>query len=305
MLNYTLNISGMGHYGIKYIRVQLEIFTAISLIACVTNLLIIFSILKNKKLKTNVTNVIIGHIKIIEAMFLLVTPLTCRIYMTFSHLSHLSTSMFWGLYQTQILLGCSVCLFLVLLVFDGHLKLYHNNLHETFCGVYKYYVIGIYILLIGLSLVTSIFWVENWVLIFIIVNILLNLGLFPIFLIIMNIIHTSKKTKLTNFETPSNLGLAISNIFIFCYIPCIISFLISAFYNIVNIFIFICSFNLIFLCPIFTFVYLINQNTDFCITFGRVFRCQNNNSKKAKSTKNDNTPVTYYNIPNNLSISGH
>lgn len=161
MLNYSLNISGMGHYGIKYIWVQLEIFTAISLVACITNVLIIFSILKCNKLRTKVTNIIIGHIKIVEAMFLLVTPLTCRIYMTFSHLSHLSTSVFWGLYQTEILLGCGVCLFLVLLVFDGHLKLYHNNLHRKFCGVYKYYIIAIYILIIGLSLVTSIFGLKN------------------------------------------------------------------------------------------------------------------------------------------------
>lgn len=273
MPNATEDISE--NNAIDYDRIFTEVFAVVGLMAIFTNFLLVFTILKFIKLRNVVTNLLLVHLNIVEVIFFVVTPLTVRVHLTFQFFYHFPGTVLCSLYGVEYVLWCAVVLFLILLILDGHLKLYHHELYQKFVRMYKFFTGAIYILVICFCSIGVSACSQNNYIIYYTFLTLFVIGPFILLLIIMNIVHLVKKQKLPNSNINStNLGLVTSNIFFILWIPIVVVLTFEYVYQRYSPLILIVLFTFGFSCPIFNFFFILKYYSDFNIFLKLVIKCQ-------------------------------
>lgn len=299
--NITSNFSTQEtytHQETNYDKIFLELFTFVGILVILTNSVLVFTILRFEKLKKEVTNLILVHLNIVQAVYLLATPLTLRVNLAFRFISSsVHISVFCSFYQAEAILGCAVLIFLMLLIFDGYLKLYHKKPYDTFTKLHKFIICAIYFVVICACTVSTGMCAHGYMTFVSIYIFLFIIASFFLFLIIMNVIHFVKKQSLANFNKFFNLGLSIGNIFFMFWTPWIFFIIISIIFRIHAplSMIFLSTFG--FSSPIFNLFYLYKYYNHFHIFLRQVFKCQCNNYQNETLIEdpvsyNDNNGVT-------------
>jgi hypothetical protein len=299
MTNSTGNITTDVTDG--YVRISLEVFTVVGLLSVAANFFIVFVVLKYKKLREDATNLIFLHVNILQVAFLLATPLTIRLTMMFTEVTVVYRVVFWALYQIEISVMFAATCFLFLMVRDWYIKLYRKETYVKFCRIYKFGIATVYVLALFITSITIQFrFQHNMFLITYIIYIVMlaSVGLFLLFLIVMNIIHAFKKRRITVGRS-GTYGLAIANIFFLLWLPSVLFVIVSIDRVFNTSLFFIGLLPLSFSTPIFNLIYLYNFDENYNVFLKQLFKCRCN--QYSNETLQDQ-PVSY-NDANGVLIS--
>ncbi|KYB25436.1 uncharacterized protein LOC100142219 [Tribolium castaneum] len=274
-----------------YDRIFLELFTLVAFLSATANTLLIFTIIKYKKLRENATNVIFLHVNISQAGFLLSTPLIFRTFLYFFDKSvHLTV--FCAFYQLTACVGSAIAGFLFLLICDSYLKIYHKEKYRKFCRILKYFIIAIYVLTILTSSVTLHVCFNSYMYAFTHIFFFFAICCVFIALIVVNLVHAFRKRRV-NYKD-SNIGLVVANAFFLLWTPAVI-FVVLSKNGIVfaGLIVFILFFALGLTSPIFNLVYVYCCDNNFNVFLRQVFTCR---CKDYKNEDLEDQPVVYNDV---------
>jgi hypothetical protein len=283
---------------IGYDRIFLEVFTLVGLLSVAANFFIVFVVLKYKKLREDATNLIFLHVNILQAAFLLGTPLTTRVMMMLTHVTSVHGAVFCALYQIEISVMFAATWFLFLMVCDWYIKLYHKETYVKFCRFYKFGVAAVYVLALFTTSITVQLCFQHYMFVITYIVMVASVALFVLFLIVMNILHAVKKRRITVGRS-GTYGLAITNIFFLLWFPSVILIIVTIKVVVNTPLFFICLLPLGFSTPIFNLIYLYNFDDNYNVFLKQVFKCRCN--KYSNETLEDQ-PVSYNDV-NGVQIS--
>ncbi|KYB25437.1 somatostatin receptor type 4 [Tribolium castaneum] len=272
-----------------YERIFLELFTVVALLSLAANSLLIFVIVKYKKLRKDATNVIFLHVNILQAVFLVSAPLTWRTSMYFFFKSPVHFTVFCALYQIEACVGSAIIGFLFLLICDSYLKIYYKEKYRKFCRIYKFLQIAIYFLMLCTCSITINVCFSRYMFAFAYIFIFFAICIVIAVLIIIDVIHVFRKRKLTNYKD-SNIGLVVSNFFFLFWMPCILFFVSCTRGQTCEPIALILLFVLGFASPIFNLVYVFCCDNYFNVFLKQVFTCR---CKEYKNEDLEDQSVVY------------
>ncbi|KAJ3642372.1 hypothetical protein Zmor_025167 [Zophobas morio] len=279
------------HRETSYERIFLEVFTVVGLLSVVANSLLIFVIVKYKKMREDPTNVIFLQMNILQAFCLLATPLTLRILMEFFDVSPVHTIVFCASYQVESTIMVAITWYLFLLICDWYLKLYYKNVYVKFCRVYKFFIAAFYVLTMFVCSITVQICFKSAMYGFVYMILAAGLCFLVLFLIIINIIHLVRRRRITS-DCKGNIGLAIANIWFGLWCPTLIFVLLTILGNIAAPVLLIFVFSLGFSSPVFNLIYLYYYDDRYNIFLRKVFTCKCNEY----SNESLETPVSYNDV---------
>ncbi|XP_044268286.1 type-1A angiotensin II receptor-like [Tribolium madens] len=266
-----------------YQRIFLELFTLVALISLAANCFLVYVIFKYKKLRKETTNKIFLHLNILQAVFLIATPLTLRFAIEFVWSFEVHLCVFCTLYQIELNAQFAITGILFLLVCDSYLSIYSKDKYKKFGRFYKYFLISLYVLTGCTSLVTIQYcFTFHYMVLYAYFVMIVAIIILVVFLIVINIIHVIKKRKLTNYKS-SNIGLVVPNIFFLLWSPFLIFLLQSVLGITVDTpitAIILCSLG--FSSPVLNLIYVYFYDNNFNVFLRQVFTC------RCKEYKNEN-----------------
>ncbi|XP_044272063.1 kappa-type opioid receptor-like [Tribolium madens] len=273
-------------------RIFLELFTLVALLSLAANSLLIFVIVKYKKLRKDATNVIFLHVNILQAVYFFSAPLTWRTAIYFFLDSPVHFTVFCALFQIEACVGAAIIGFLFLLICDSYLKIYYKEKYRKFCRIYKFFIIVIYILMLCTCTITVNVCFGRHMFAFTYVFIFFAICVAIAILIIIDIIHVFRKRKLTNYKD-SNIGLVVANFYFLLWTPCVI-FLLTSFIrgqggHITLILLFVLGFT----SPIFNLIYVYCCDNNFNVFLRQVFTCR---CKEYKNEDLEDQSVVYSDV---------
>ncbi|XP_063921323.1 uncharacterized protein LOC135136121 [Zophobas morio] len=301
MPNVTANFSDevYQHNESFYERLFLEFFTVVGLLSEAANIIFIITIAKNKKLREDVSNVIFLHVNIIQAIYLLATPLTFRISMSFFHVSQIHAIVLCLTYQVEFNMMFGITWFHILVICDWYLKLYHEDTYQKFCRIYKFFIIMLYVVMLMGCSITVHYCLNHQMLAVTYMFMFIGVHLLATTLVIVNVVHLFKKRRILGGRKGTN-GLAITNIFFILWS----GVLVLLFLEFIGLKMYAPVF-VIFLCvlgfssPVFNLIYLYYCDDYYRIFLRQVIKCERNRY----SNEGLESPAVRYQNVNSVAVS--
>ncbi|KYB27697.1 hypothetical protein TcasGA2_TC034694 [Tribolium castaneum] len=279
-----------------YVKILSYSFIVTTPFALAASIILIFVILRNKKLRGDTTNVIFLFYNVFQIVMLLATAVAPRIlglyldgYISLCIVAEVDFSAVIAIMAVSVLLIC-----------DSLSKIYHNNTYKSCNWVSKIFIVVIFIVTAGILFFTIPLCNSNQYLLMFNLFILMGVaGIFTLIVVIMNIVHAIKKRRLTDYKS-SNIGLVVANIF------CLLVALTVGYYSpilfngeIVTIIGGILLI-LVFSNPIINLLYVYFFDSDYNVALKQTFCC-----RKYETVNLDDHSVTYNNEANGVLISNH
>lgn len=258
------------------LQIFLELYTVLSIACIIANSLLIFVILKHRRLRKEKENIILLNWCILNTFFMVTQPTTFRIGMYWTKMWNFTT--FCVLEQTEYTALFGDIILIELLLLYWFLKVYYPRASRKLSAHLHFVLIVVYLVFVACvalhieTCVNRYFGFSEVILIF-------AYGIFILFMIAMNITHLVKRRKLVQPTTISNIPYILSNIFFVAIFPLLIFFIISGcfgvhYYAIMSFF--IISFFLGIMNPIYFFITLYKFDRNFNTFLGYVLRCKCN-----------------------------
>lgn len=284
--------SDLNKHKVSLEEVVIEVITCIGAVSILINLLLVFVIIKFKKLRQDSTNWIFLQVNIIQALFC-ITLIWLIWFQDFSF-EDKSGNYFCVLYEVNTYVAVVLGALFFFLICDSQIKLYHPEWYQKSIRSYKYVFIVFYIFICVLSGLTAPFCMIQLMIASTPAALLLISFIFAIVLIIVNIIHAIRKRKLTNYHS-SNIGLVVSNIYLVFLLPfmialliCLISYSDKALRTVITLAV------LPLLTPIINLIYVYFYDKTYNVCLQQLFKCQCTNYE----SEDIEQPVTYQIVPN-------
>ncbi|XP_050517406.1 uncharacterized protein LOC126892034 isoform X1 [Diabrotica virgifera virgifera] len=264
------------HVSIFY-KIYIEIYTFLAIICIVANILLIFVILKYRRLRYDKENIIILNWCVLNTFFMLTQPQTFRFSFYWTGLwSHRA---FCILEQAEFTALFGDILFIVLLFIFWFCKLYYPAKYVKLANHVRFAVIIVYfICLCSFSLHIYACFNRKYMRISELVLWLMYL-IFVVFMIVMNVVHLVKRRKFVQTTTVSNIPLILCNVYFSSIILLIFTILINITIDL-GIEFAIClmatSMLLSIVTPIYFFLTLYRYDKNYNTFLGYVLTCQCN-----------------------------
>nr|XP_015835495.1 PREDICTED: chemokine C-C motif receptor-like 2 [Tribolium castaneum] len=256
-------------------RIYFELLVVVSLISLAANFLLIFVMVKYKKLRQDTTNKLFLHFNVFQVVLLIGTNVGHKLLFDyeFSETTKTFNRVLCIFYQLDVGLLFGMFAILCLLVCDGFIKIYHKKKYQSFGFYCNFVPFGIYLLPVcfAVIMVPQCESDEYFSLLiyFITVGVTATLALL---LIIANIIHAVRKRKLTNYNS-SNIGLVVPNIFFLLWCPTLTIVLLSLFVLHAPVSVTILSV-LLFANPLINLLFVYFYDSDYHTCLRLTFTCK-------------------------------
>ncbi|XP_056643482.1 uncharacterized protein LOC130449577 isoform X1 [Diorhabda sublineata] len=282
-VNVTVNVTGLEEETYNalsditlFYKIYLELYTILSILCIIANSLLMFVILKHRRLRKEKENIILLNWCVLNTFFMVTQPATFRIEMYWTGIWRYTT--FCVLEQTEYTALFGDVILIELLFLYWFLKMYYPRASRKLSAHLHFVLIIVYVLFvtcvalhIGTCVRRSRGYAE--------VILVLSYSIFLLFMIVMNITHLVKRRKLVQTTPVSNVPYILSNIFFLAVFPLLVvgfvGLFIEAHYfliiSLVNISLFLSIMN-----PIYFFVTLYKFDNNYNTFLGYVLRCKCN-----------------------------
>ncbi|XP_044267102.1 somatostatin receptor type 4-like [Tribolium madens] len=250
-----------------------ESLTVVSSFSLLANALLIFVILKYRKLREDTSNLIFLLFNILEGVILLCTFFIPKFF----------DSQNFRLFCTFFLIDISaifaILIILFLLICDIYIKIYYKNKYKNFGLFCKFVLILTCILTVCAPFFTVPICMSNQYMPLFILFISIGVtAILVLFLIIINIVHAIRKRRLTNYKS-SNIGLVVPNIFLLAACSTLILYLcLELLYYIqvapITYILLLILFVLTFSNPIINLIYVYVYDNDYNVFLKVTFNCR-------------------------------
>lgn len=205
-----------------FIRVLLEVYTLTSIVCVAANILIIFVIVKYKRLRREKWNIIILNWATVNCLYMSSSPITFRLIVDLWHLVTSTTTLCFVEQMEYSLLLIDILL-IILLTLYWYIKLYHAQTYVKLNQHMKYVLIFVNALVIpcvGLNVDNcynlKYFYLSELIVAFVYL-------LFVLFMTIINIIHAVRKRRLVEYSNRKNVPFILSNTLFLSYLPILLA----------------------------------------------------------------------------------
>ncbi|XP_018563618.1 chemokine C-C motif receptor-like 2 [Anoplophora glabripennis] len=257
----------------EYHKRFLEAYILVSLVCIIANILIIFVILKYKRLRQEKWNIIILNWAIINCPLMMTAPITFGLAVYASHL--VPQSAFCFVYHMEFTLFLIDIVLIVILTVYWYMKLYHTEKHKKFDQHIKCVLIFVYIFLISLTALnidacfnSRIFTLTGLILV-------ITYLAFVLFMPIINIVHAVKKRRLVDYSNRKNVPFMLSNILFLSHLPGFLVLFATPFLSpFTNQILSSIAFFIAILNPVYFFIVLYHGDRNYNIFLKHVFSCR-------------------------------
>ncbi|XP_072399529.1 uncharacterized protein [Diabrotica undecimpunctata] len=264
------------HVSIIY-RIYIEVYTILSIICVAADILLIFVILKYRRLRYDKENIIILNWCVLNAFFMLTQPHTFRFSFYWTGLWSLKT--FCILEQAEYTALFGDILFIVLLFIFWFFKVYYPAKYVKLANHVRFAIMFVYFICLcclGLHIDTCIN--RHYLRLAEMILCLMYL-IFVVFMIVMNVVHLIKKRKFVQTTTVSNIPLVLCNVYCSSIIMLIFTLVLNLIGDLPLEFA-LClgatSLILSVVTPIYFFLTLYKYDKNYNTFLGYVLRCQCN-----------------------------
>ncbi|XP_018568562.1 kappa-type opioid receptor-like [Anoplophora glabripennis] len=250
----------------------LEVYIVISLVCLTANILIIFVILKYKRLRQEKWSIIILNWAIINCPLTIISPTT---FGTALYLLHLvSYKIFCLVQQIEHILFLADLLLIIILTIYWYLKLYHTEKYVKLCQNIKGVLIFVYVLLIFLAGFNVYTCINRW---FLLPEIILYLSelVFILFMAVINIVHAVKMRRLVDYSNRKNIPFLLSNTLFLSYLLVLLVLLTESYFShltvqiLINVALCIATLN-----PFYFFMILYHSDRNYNTFFKHLLSCR-------------------------------
>lgn len=254
-------------------RILLNVYILLSLICIIVSLLIIFVILKHKRLREEKWSMIVLNWTILNCLLMITGPITLGIAV---HLTHLvKYDIYWFVHQMEYILFFIDLLLIIILTIHWYMKLYHTEKYIILNENIKYVFIFVYLLLTILTILNLCFIGNRWIIITADIIMFTSCLVFILFMTVVNIVHAVKMRRLVDYSNRKNIPFLLSNALFASYLLVLVAILLSSYVSIlIDQILVSVSFLIANLNPFYFFIILYRSDRNYNTYFKHIFTCR-------------------------------